>query len=129
MDEAWASIETADRTGFRGLCSSGITVADCDAANFSVGGYQRRFTQDGQVSYVVEDSDVVGFLSRPEDSDGAHSAILTFSDSAGALCAARRPIPHAASHTLADTWTRRAPRCLSRRDCAGLAARPTLYFG
>ena len=58
--EAWATIETPDSTGFCGLCSSGITVADCDPQHFGEGGYMRRFTEAGQVHLVLEDSDIVG---------------------------------------------------------------------
>ena len=83
VDEAWDTLETADHTGFRGLCSSGITVADCDPANFCEGGYKRRHQQDATIQYFLEDSDVVCFVSRPEDEIGAHSAVLTYTDQTG----------------------------------------------
>ena len=85
VDEQWAKLEEPDETGFCGLCSSGITVADCDPQNFSATGYMRRYTQDGKVSYIPVDSDIVGFISRPKDAFGAHSAVLTYSDRTGSF--------------------------------------------
>ena len=85
VDSRWLSLETPDRTGFRGLCSSGITVADCDAANFGENGYLRRYHKDDSTTFHPEDSDVVGFVSCVQDDEGAHSAILTYSDKTGAF--------------------------------------------
>ena len=85
VDEQWATIETPDHTGFCGLCSSGITVGDCDPANFGEGGYLQAFRKDKSTTYTLQDSDVVGFVSRVEDESGIHSAILTYNDQTGAF--------------------------------------------
>eukprot|EP00966_Prymnesium_polylepis_P098392 2278515-Prymnesium_polylepis.1 len=83
VDPKWEKLETPDRTGFRGLCSNGITVADCDPDNFGQDGYRRRFAQGGEIKYITEDSPVVGFVSRDEDATGAHSAVLTYTETTG----------------------------------------------
>lgn len=85
VEPEWATVDKPDLTGFAGLCSSGITVADCDPTNFSVGGYCRRYAGKTGVTYICEDSDVVGFMSRPEDSNGAHTAVMTYNDQTGAF--------------------------------------------
>jgi hypothetical protein len=77
-DDKWRSLETADHTGFRGLVSLGGVVGDCDPQNFSEKGYMRRYQDKSGVSYVLEDSDVVGFESRPSDDIGVHTMVSTY---------------------------------------------------
>lgn len=85
VDERWATLETPDHTGFCGLCSSGITVGDCDPDLFDERGYLQAFRKDGNTTYTLQDSDVVGFVSRVEDESGIHSAVLTYNDKTGAF--------------------------------------------
>ena len=85
VDESWKHLESPDNTGFRGLCSSGITVADCEPANFDAHGYKRRWQEADNVIYISEPSDVVCFVSRAEDAFGSHCAVLTYTDMTGAF--------------------------------------------
>ena len=71
----WSRITESDRTGFCGLTCSACLSADRDPG---------RFTPDGHCVYNFKtkhfeavDSDVVCFMPRPEDLNGAHSPILT----------------------------------------------------
>ena len=85
VDSKWADIETPDATGFCGLCSSGLVNADCSPDNFGNGGYRRRWQKGSEVTYETENSPVVAFESRAHSEFGAHSAVLTFSATAGAF--------------------------------------------
>lgn len=85
IDESWKDIESPDNTGFQGFCSSGITVADCDPANFDELGYRRRWQRGDEIIYYSEPSDVVCFVSRSGDAFGCHCAVLTYTDMTGAF--------------------------------------------
>ena len=91
VDKQWERLSNKDgltepdNTGFCGLCSSGITVADCDPTNFGESGYMRRYAKGESVEYIPEDSPIVGFLSNPQDTEGAHSAVLTYTDMTGSF--------------------------------------------
>ena len=84
-DPAWESLETPDGTGFRGLTSSALVHASWDPRLFTEAGFSVTTTnpQDStQFLLVPQDSDVVCFVSMPDDEHGAHSAIVT-ADSSG----------------------------------------------
>ena len=69
----WRDLETPDRTGFRGHTSSSLVSADCDPGRFSAAGHCAFDSAAGML--VPQDSDVVGFLPKADNNDGAHSAV------------------------------------------------------
>ena len=86
IDPGWSELTIPDIHGFCGLVSNGITPGDCDPLNFGVGGYMRRFQRGTDPpEYIVENSDIVGFISSASDELGAHSAVLTYTDYTGAF--------------------------------------------
>ena len=71
-DQGWNTILLPDDTGFRGFTANGPTVATIvDEKHYSAEGM--KVLQGGK--YVVEDSDVVCFLSSGRDSAGLHSGV------------------------------------------------------
>ena len=52
VDEKWTGLLHPDVTGFRGICSTGLTVADCAPDNFSAQGYLRRYQGENGTEYV-----------------------------------------------------------------------------
>ena len=84
-DPAWESLEIPDGTGFRGLTSSALVHASWDSRNFTEDGFLVSTTDPNDPTKAVlepQDSDIVCFVSGPDDDHGAHSAIVT-SDSSG----------------------------------------------
>ena len=79
-DPSWASIETPDATGFRGLTSPVLVKARTgeppDDLCFDSKGFMQYDYDDGQ-RMKVQDSPIVCFESGPASDQGVHAAIAT----------------------------------------------------
>ena len=79
-DPSWASIETPDATGFRGLTSPVLVKARTgeppDDLCFDSKGFMQYDYADGQ-RMKVQDSPIVCFESGPASDQGMHAAIAT----------------------------------------------------
>ena len=79
-DPSWASIETPDATGFRGLTSPVLVKARTgeppDDLCFDSKGFMQYHYDDGQ-RMKVQDSPIVCFESGPASDQGMHAAIAT----------------------------------------------------
>jgi len=82
-ESGWGTIEQVDGTGFCGLVSYIMTFADCDSSNFGPLGYLRRFQDKAGARYIAEESDIVAFVSTPQEDTVAHAAVLTYTASTG----------------------------------------------
>ena len=65
-----------DRTGFRGLTSSSATIVNCDSQCFTEDGFSTKISRGSLIVYEPQDSDVVCFVSSPDDERGAHAAVI-----------------------------------------------------
>jgi hypothetical protein len=86
-DPAWASLEVPDPTGFRGLTCSALVLVERVPHSFTDQGFRTRVKNGNEVIGRIElmDSDVVCFVSAPDDEYGAHSAVATTSARNGAF--------------------------------------------